>query len=195
MPLINRYQQETVLYVGSCFCYMWFISIWWDRAITKQSFATKSMWRRCHIKFPKNKIIIDIIIHSFNDSVFDTYILHHVLNQLNWKHNTYLRTVTPYHFPSLFPVSFFSCHLSYGSHCITVFNAVFMGIHQHYPDSKVHGPNMGPHWGRQDPSGPHVGPMNFAIWVETNRTDTEKLWQIYMVALLVYSTSLWMLLW
>ena len=32
------------------------------------------------------------------------------------------------------------------------------------PDSKVHGDNMGPIWGRQDPGGPHVGPMNFAIW-------------------------------
>ena len=31
------------------------------------------------------------------------------------------------------------------------------------PASKVHGPNMGPIWGRQDPGGPHVGPMNFAI--------------------------------
>ena len=31
------------------------------------------------------------------------------------------------------------------------------------PDSKVHGAYMGPTWGRQDPSGPHVGPMNFAI--------------------------------
>ena len=34
-----------------------------------------------------------------------------------------------------------------------------------YPDSKVHGANMGPSWGRQDPGGSHVGPMNFAIWV------------------------------
>ena len=33
------------------------------------------------------------------------------------------------------------------------------------PDSKVHGANMGPIWGRQDPGGPHVVPMNFAIWV------------------------------
>ena len=33
------------------------------------------------------------------------------------------------------------------------------------PDSKLHGANMGPIWGRQDPGGPHVGPMNFAIWV------------------------------
>ena len=35
---------------------------------------------------------------------------------------------------------------------------------QNLPDSKVHGANMGPIWGRQDPGGPHVGPMNFAIW-------------------------------
>ena len=32
------------------------------------------------------------------------------------------------------------------------------------PDSKVHGANMGPIWGRQDPRGPHVGPMNLAMW-------------------------------
>ena len=32
------------------------------------------------------------------------------------------------------------------------------------PDSKVHGASMGPIWGRQDPGGPHDGPMNFAIW-------------------------------
>ena len=32
------------------------------------------------------------------------------------------------------------------------------------PDSKVHGANMGPIWGRQDPGGSHVGPINFAIW-------------------------------
>ena len=32
------------------------------------------------------------------------------------------------------------------------------------PDSKVHWDNMGPIWGRQSPGGPHVGPMNLAIW-------------------------------
>ena len=31
------------------------------------------------------------------------------------------------------------------------------------PDSKVHEANMGPFWGRQDPGGPHSGPMNFAM--------------------------------
>ena len=35
---------------------------------------------------------------------------------------------------------------------------------QRIPDSKVHGANMGPIWGRQDPGGSHVGPMNCAIW-------------------------------
>ena len=33
-----------------------------------------------------------------------------------------------------------------------------------HPDSKVHRANMGPIWGRQDPGGLHVGPMNLAIW-------------------------------
>ena len=33
-----------------------------------------------------------------------------------------------------------------------------------HPDSKVDGVKMGLIWGRQDPGGPHVGPMNFAIW-------------------------------
>ena len=33
-----------------------------------------------------------------------------------------------------------------------------------HPDTKAHGANMGPIWGRQNPGGPHVGPMNFAIW-------------------------------
>ena len=37
------------------------------------------------------------------------------------------------------------------------------------PESKVHGTNMGPIWGRQDPDGPHVGPMNFAIWEALQR--------------------------
>ena len=31
-------------------------------------------------------------------------------------------------------------------------------------DSKVHGANMRPIWGRQDPGGPHVGPISLAIW-------------------------------
>ena len=33
-----------------------------------------------------------------------------------------------------------------------------------YPDSKVHGANMGPIWDWEDPGGPHVGHMSFAIW-------------------------------
>ena len=44
------------------------------------------------------------------------------------------------------------------SRCVSV-------LENHNPDSKVHGTNMGPIWGRQDPVGPHAGPMNFAILV------------------------------
>ena len=35
-------------------------------------------------------------------------------------------------------------------------------------DSKVHGTNMGPTWVLLAPDGPHVGPVNFAIW-DVNR--------------------------
>ena len=38
------------------------------------------------------------------------------------------------------------------------------------PDSKVNAVNMEPIWGRQDPGGPHVGPMKFVIWVNTMKT-------------------------
>ena len=38
------------------------------------------------------------------------------------------------------------------------------------PDGKVHGANMGPIWGWQDPGRPHVGPMNLAIWVIVYQT-------------------------
>ena len=48
---------------------------------------------------------------------------------------------------------------------------------QTYPDSKVHGANMGPTWGRQGPGGPHVGPMNFAIWGVIK--DEAKTWSWY----------------
>ena len=44
-----------------------------------------------------------------------------------------------------------------------------------FPDSKVHGANMGSIWGRQDPDGPHVGPMNLAIWVD-KKNMTSYLW-------------------
>ena len=40
--------------------------------------------------------------------------------------------------------------------CIWLEETAFDAI---YPDSKVHGANMGPTWGRQDPGGPHVGPI------------------------------------
>ena len=41
-------------------------------------------------------------------------------------------------------------------------SSAWLGSHGVYayasPDSKIHGANMGPTWGRQDPGGPHVNP-------------------------------------
>ena len=41
------------------------------------------------------------------------------------------------------------------------------------PGTKVHGANVGPIWGRQDTGGPHVGPMNLAIWDSTSKTTDQ----------------------
>ena len=55
-------------------------------------------------------------------------------------------------------------------------------ISQHPWYSKVHGASMGPIWGRQDPGGPHVGPMNSAIWDVTVTGMVEgnvEMWFLY----------------
>ena len=56
----------------------------------------------------------------------------------------------------------------------------YMHIVCHDHDSKVHGANMGPIWGRQDPGGPLVGPINFAIWrhlyAKSNDAYPDKIW-------------------
>ena len=62
----------------------------------------------------------------------------------------------------------FSDHQAASSPCrksceLTWSLGVTAHIQQIIPFSKVHGANMGPIWGRQDPGGPHVGPMNLAI--------------------------------
>ena len=44
---------------------------------------------------------------------------------------------------------------------------------ENIPDSKVHEAHMGSIWGRQDPGGPHVGPMNLAIKDTDENTFTE----------------------
>ena len=43
-------------------------------------------------------------------------------------------------------------------------SAIRFPVQNSDPDSKVHGANMWPIWGRQDPGGPHVGLMDFVIW-------------------------------
>ena len=58
-----------------------------------------------------------------------------------------------------------------------VFQSVTMCSYPHHsPDSKLHGANMGPIWGRQDPGGPHIGPMNFTIW-ELATKSVETMWR------------------
>ena len=51
---------------------------------------------------------------------------------------------------------------------ICVFCRMCLLIHTH-PDSKIYVASKGPTWGQQDTGGPHVGPMNIAIWANIYR--------------------------
>ena len=51
---------------------------------------------------------------------------------------------------------------------------------RHLPNSKIHGANMGPIWDWQGPGGPHVGPMNFAIWANVMHTRVSYAMSIVM---------------
>ena len=42
------------------------------------------------------------------------------------------------------------------------------------PDNKAHGANMGPTWVLSSLGGPHVGPMNLAIWHDLCVTNTRQ---------------------
>ena len=65
------------------------------------------------------------------------------------------------------------------------------------PRYKVHGAYMGPIWGRQDPGGPHVGPMNFAIRVysgapwSTTSLSTKKNTEYRKISHGISSTWFW----
>ena len=58
------------------------------------------------------------------------------------------------------------------SHQKQLTDTIGLTTYYKYPDSKVHGDNMGPTWGRQDPGGPHVGHVNLAIWVPIHKWGT-----------------------
>ena len=79
----------------------------------------------------------------------------------------------------------FTCFLTGG------FTYIFQGPFNQeiipIPDSKVHGADMGPIWGRQDPGGPHAGPMNLAIWDHKSNNMMHKIdkigltWSLYFL--------------
>ena len=53
----------------------------------------------------------------------------------------------------------------YFTHNVVAIREALCKIWDDFLDRKVHGANMGPTWGRQDPDGPHVSPTNFVFWV------------------------------
>ena len=61
---------------------------------------------------------------------------------------------------------------------------------KHSPHSKVRGANMRPTWGRQDPGGPHGGPINLVIWVCIINTSLFGTYQyLFYASYIIYHIS------
>ena len=58
--------------------------------------------------------------------------------------------------------------LAYAYRFSSIYNT--LSIARKYPDSKVHGANMGPTWVLSAPDGPHIGPMNLVVRVYIQST-------------------------
>ena len=71
-------------------------------------------------------------------------------------------------------------------------SAAILNITDAVPDSKVHGTHMGPTWGRQDPGGPHVGPMNLAIWGGSIANDINQQFREYAQICMEVLNPIWL---
>ena len=109
-----------------------------------------------------------------------------------------------YHYPCVCHIwkQSVQCVFSYRVH--SIYMAVGGGRFRHetIPDSKVHAAYMGPTWGRQDPGGPHAGPMILAIcdyfrrsltyYVYNNKADSRFAPSQCQTALLCNDVSHWL---
>ena len=56
-------------------------------------------------------------------------------------------------------------------------SALTAEVWNNFPDSKVHGANMGPTWALSVPDGPHVDPMNLVIRVSNPAFTDNRRWK------------------
>ena len=134
--------------------------IWWCALINEIANPARlpRIWRklwwnnsRPYIQVPR--VSFYSVITLYPPNVFELY--HIPCIYIYLKSTIFLKTV--------FKVKY--CHMWWSCRWhfqISIMNKWFVWI---CPNSKVHRANMGPIWGRQDPGGPHVAPMNLAIWV------------------------------
>ena len=106
-----------------------------------------------------------------------------------------------YNYNNIFAWSNLKQSLSFESekrYTCTLFNTLVAGNlwygewpkhHYLHPDSKLHGANKGPVWGRQDPCLSHVGPMNIAIWAVLTNIHFTRLFLYNIITFIAIATS------
>ena len=80
--------------------------------------------------------------------------------------NSILGRVSHDYYLNSFIASYKHMHMSVWTWSSLAHKKGYCPLHT-YPDRKVHGANMGPTWVLSAPDGPHVVPINFAIWLAT----------------------------
>ena len=113
---------------------------------------------------------VDFLAYHIQDTVYENIML-----QMTYSSMAYLQLICDLIYHKCYRLHFFhgfllrfltvsNCLKPVQDHSAPLHFKDFRGIN---PDSKVHGDTMGPILDRQDPGGPHVGPINFVIWVDS----------------------------
>ena len=74
-----------------------------------------------------------------------------------------------------------TCQQRGPDYILLIWLATFWLNDSSFPDSEVDGAYMGPTWGRQDPGGPHVGPMLLIIWVVSTHWGRHKMANVFWI--------------
>ena len=123
---------------------------------------------KCHIyiSFQRWFVLSNAFVFSYQQNASNNCVCVYILFYFQQQHCGYHREVIVDWWRQLAAILFMPqwVSLRYGYTDMREQMARICGLIG-FPHSKVHGANMGPIWGRQDPGGPHVGPMKLAIWV------------------------------
>ena len=139
-------------------------SLWWQRwqiwyhvgMTTTAGDARWQTWRHDDFRFSVYTLFIPLIIYKVLLCIVLFYVCYIMIP----------RGFMQFMHPSITTLKVASIASGQSADCPSASEAALKDISKH----PWYGANMGPVWGRQDPGGPHIGPMKFDIWDTIHQT-------------------------